>query len=352
MGENVGKTSRPAARPAQPARPAVALPAPGPSHVVGPVPAVARVAAGLAGVGAVALLVAGVLPYADVGGREVSAPLLTWVASWLWPLALAGAASSVLAGRLPRLGLAAIAVSGALAVGLGTTEAYNLAEAGSHRAVEVFLGQRLVTSELRAGPGVSLTLAAYTLLVLALVATLVAWPRTTMEDAGEFDVLRPGALVASAIAALAGALSVVAPVHTAPDDVVESLSGLRTTLEVPADVALPERLGLDLFGGGLLAVAVVVTALLAATLRPRLASVGAYAGLAAYFLSAGLVALAEAARYADLLVGPGGWLLLVAGLLFAALAGWALRARPGEVQDGPPLSSPTKVDRRRPYNVR
>jgi len=347
MGETVRNASRPASR-----GPSVASAGRSARHVVGPVPAAARVAAGFTLAGAVALVVAGALPYADVGERAVSAAPLAWLASWLWPLALVGAAASVLAGRLPRLGLAAIAVSGALAVGLTTTEAYQLADAGSHRAVEVFLGQRLVTSELLAGPGVAVTLAAYALLVSALVATLIAWPRTTMEDSGDFEALRPRALVASAIAALPGALSVVAPVHTAPDEVVESISGLRMTLEVPADVALPERLGLDLLGGGLLAAAVVITALLAATLRPRLASVGAYAGLAAYFLSTGLVALAEAGRYADLLIGPGGWLLLVAGVLFAATAGWALRASPADVEDVLAPASPTVAGPTRPYNVR
>lgn len=317
---------------------------PPPEHLVGPVPPVAWIAAGLALAAALALVVAGPLRYADVGGSAVRAVPLAVLAGLVWPLVLAVAALVVLTGRLPRAGLAAIAVGGALAVGLAATEAYQLLAAGSHRAVEVFLGQRLVTSELTAGPGVLVTLAAYLLLALALAAALAAWPRTTMEDVGDFDPFRPRAFALSAVAALAGALAVVAPTHTAPEQVVESLSGLRTTLDVPADVALPERLALDLLGGSLLAAAVVVTALLAATLRPRLASVGAYAGLAAYFGSAGLVAVTEAVRYDDLLLGPGGWLSLLAGAAFAAVAGWALRVRAedggaGDRPGGPGLGS-------------
>lgn len=333
-GPAAGRTARSGRRPGPGAtgRPN-AGPARGPRHVVGPVPAVARVAAGLALVGAVLLVGSGLLPYADVGGRQVPGSVAAALAGLPWPLALAAAAVAVIRGLLPRLGLAAIGVSGALAAGLAVGQGYLLVGAGGHRAVEVFRGARMVTSELVAGPGVVLALAAYVLLALALVATLVAWPRTAMEDAGEFDLLRSRALVASAVIAVTGGLSVVAPVHTAADDVLVGLTGLRTTLEVPADVALPERLGLDLLGGSILTAAVVVTALLAATLRPRLASVGAYAALATYFLSAGLVAQVEVGRPDGLLVGAGGWLLLVAAALSGVTAGWALRAGPPVAAD-------------------
>jgi hypothetical protein len=67
-----------------------------------------------------------------------------------------------------------------------------------------------------------------------------------------------------------------------------------------------------------------------------LATVGVLVGLAAYFLSAALRVLLEAGRYADLVIAPGGLLQLLAGLAFAALARYCLRAS-GPQSSRPPL---------------
>ncbi len=327
------KAGRAATGPARPStRPDNSAPAP--RHVVGPVPPLARVVAALALLAALTVAVAAFLPYAEVGREVVTAPPLDRLLALLWPLTVAAAAVSVLAGVLPRLGLAALGATGAVAVGTGIRELYQLGSAGSHRAVEVFLGRRLVTTAVEPRLAVYLLLAAYALLVLALVGTLLVWSRTTMEDAGDFDPLRPRALVLAAVAALAGVLAVVAPTHDAPDDVVVGPSGFRTTMSVPADVTLPERLGLDLAGSAVLALTVFVLALVAVTLRPRLAAVGCLGGLSAYFLGSGLVAVTQAGRYDDLQLGPGGWLALLAGVLFAGVAGWATLARPTAAEPG------------------
>lgn len=302
--------------------------APAPAHIVGPVPVMARIGAVAAILASLFLLAIRFLPYAEVGEVQVS-PLhgpLDLGAALLWPGVLAAAGVSVVAGKLPRLGLAVVAGSGALAIGLAVGELYHVQDANAHRAVEVFFGQRLVTSSVEPLLGVWVQLTAYLLLVLALGLTLLTWSRTAMEDTGDFDGQRPVVMGFSALTGLVGVLAVAARPLDAPEKVVRDSSGFRTTVEVAGDVNLLDRLGWDLLGGALLAASVFLVALLAATLRPRLATVGALAGPAAYFLSTALLLLLEAGRYADVTIGPGGLLHLLSGVVFAGLAWYSLRA--------------------------
>lgn len=309
------------------------------THVVGPVPVLARAAGVVAIVASLLLVLVRYQPYVDVGGTEVSPPHgpLDIVAALLWPASIAAAGVSVLLGRLPRLGLAVLASAGALAIGLSCGELYQLQDADAHRGVEIFFGQRLVTSSLEPMLGVWVQLSAYLLLVVVLVLTLLSWSGTTMDDAGDFDGQRPRVMGLSALTGVVGALAVAARPQDVPDQVLTSVTGFRTTVEVPGEVSLLDRLGLDLFGGVLLAVAVFATALLAATWRPRLATVGGLAGLGAYFLSTGLSLLLETRRYADVVAAAGGWLHLLAGAGFAGLAGFCLRAGGRRPPDRPPL---------------
>lgn len=299
-----------------------------PANIVGPVPPVACAAAAAAIVASLLLLTGRFLPYADVGGVRVSPPhgVLDIGAALLWPGVVAAAGTSIVVGKLPRLGLTVLAASGALGIGLTTAQLYQVRGAAAHRAVEVFFGQRLVTSTVQPLVGVWVQLTAYALLVLALVLTLLAWSRTTMDDAGDFDSQRPLVMGMAALCGFLGVLAVGARPQDVPDRVVQDAAGFRTTVEVPGGVSLLDRLGLDLLGGALLAVTVFAFALLTATLRPRLATVGGFTGLAAYFLSAGLLLLLETGRYDDVVAAPGGWLHLLAGVAFAALAGYCLRA--------------------------
>ena len=301
---------------------------PAPAHIVGPVPALARVGAVTAILASVLLVIARFLPYADVGGIRISPPHapLDIVAALLWAGVIAAAGCYVVLGRLPRLWLAVLAVSGALAIGLGIGELYQLQGAGAHRGVEVFFGRRAVTSSIDALAGVWVHLSAYLLLVGTLVLTLLAWPRTTMDDNGDFDGRRPLVMGLAALAGLAGVLAVSARPQDTPDQVLQDISGFRVSVEIAGEVSLLDRLGLDLLSGLLIAFAVFAVALLAATLRPRLATVGALIGLAAYFLSSALLLLLESGRYADLVIAPGGVLYLLSGLAFAALAAYCVRA--------------------------
>ena len=111
------------------------------------------------------------------------------------------------------------------------------------------------------------------MLVAAALLAAVAWPRTIMEDTGDLDPRRPRlAAWGLAVGVLTALVLGMAPYSSSIG------SGAPT---------LPERHGLDLLGGAVVALGAAVWAVVAATLRPRLAVVGAYAGLAAALLSIG-----------------------------------------------------------------
>jgi hypothetical protein len=83
----------------------------------------------------------------------------------------------------------------------------------------------------------------------------------------------------------------------------------------PGAPTLPERHGLELLGGAVVALGAAAWAVLAAVLRPRLAVVGAYAGLAATLLTIGLTNGLLVARSTALGTSAGG-----VGMLLAAVA--------------------------------
>ena len=103
---------------------------------------------------------------------------------------LAVAAAGVLAvrGRLPRLGLAVLFPAGTVAAGAAAA-GRSLLRTGSHSTVDLPLGIG-TSARYEVGPG----------LVLPVWRTAcwsrrrcgrVAWPRTIMEDTGDFDPRRP-----------------------------------------------------------------------------------------------------------------------------------------------------------------
>jgi iron complex transport system permease protein len=279
---------------------------PGPGLVVGPVPVLARVAGGTASAGAVLLLAAQAFPQARSGGRDLGGAgnLLGFLPPLPLVAVAAAAAALLLRGSLPRLGLAALLSAGTLAAG-PCLRTLALLDSGARATVDLPLG--IATSaRYQVAAGLVLLAVAYGLLVLAAVLAAVAWPRTVMEDDGEFDARRPriaawGLIVGGLAAIVLG----MAPYASA------------TALAPPA---VPERSGLDLLGGLVLALGALTWAVVAATLRPRLAVAGAYAGVAAVLLAEGLATALLVARSPALEPTAGGVGTLLAGLAVLALA--------------------------------
>jgi hypothetical protein len=126
-----------------------------------------------------------------------------------------------------------------------------------------------------------------------------------MEDGGDLDPRRPR-LAAWGLAA--GVLTAL----------VLGMAPYSSSI-APGAPTLPERHGLDLLGAAVVALGAAAWAVLAAVLRPRLAVVGGYAGLAATLLTLGLADGLLVARSDALGVSAGG-----VGILLAAVAAAAL----------------------------
>jgi hypothetical protein len=283
-----------------------AVPAPpGPGLVIGTVPPLARVAGGVALLAAVLLLVAPAFPLAKAGGAELGGPGNAWAFVPPLPLVAVLAAAGVLAvlARLPRLGLAVLFPTGTVAAGL-LLQQVDLLRTGSHSTLDLPLGID-TSSRYEVGAGLVVSVLGYALLVAAALLAATAWPRTIMEDGGDLDPRRPRlAAWGLAVGVLTALVLGMAP-YSSPIG--------------PGAPTLPERHGLDLLGAGVVALGAAAWAVLAATLRPRLAVVGAYAGLTATLLTIGLANGLLVVRSELLGSSAGGVGILIAALATAVL---------------------------------
>ena len=146
--------------------------------------------------------------------------------------------------------------------------------------MEVLAGERVITSSVDIGAGWVLgRRGAGRSRSLAGVVALVAWGRTVMEDRGALDPLRPALAGAAVVLGVFAVLCLALPAADVPDRVVtDPATGLETVVTEEGPQALLERPGLALLGGLLLAGALLLCAVVAPSLRPRLArSAGCWA---------------------------------------------------------------------------
>src|SRR5919202_309277 len=215
-------------------------------------------------------------PSLVVGGTEVSqsAGALSLLAGLLVPLTAVAVGGGLVAGRVPRLGLAYAGIGGALALGLLLIELYRASTSTIRPGIEVIAGQRVLTSSVDVGPGWVLGVVALGLTVLAGVLGVAAFGRTVMDDAGTLDPVRPALACAAAVLGVGAVLCLVLPAADLPDRIVtDPTTGLQVVVEQEGPQGLLERPGLALLGGLLLAGTVVLCSVLAPSLRPRLAAV-------------------------------------------------------------------------------
>lgn len=297
--------------------------------VIGPVPALTRVAGGVAAAAGLLLVVGLFLPYVVVGGQSISPPHapVDLVVALVWPALIGVAGAYTARGRLPRLGLAVIGGAGTIGVGVLLQQLYQFVDASRHTALEVFLGQPHLTSSIAPKVGLYVAVSADALLVLALVLTVLAWPRTVMEDRGDFEAARPLVTGVGAVVGFVAALSLAALAVDIPDRIVSGPSGFQTVVQVAKPVGLLDQVGLDQLGGVLLCVGVLAVTLVGPSLRPRLATVGSFAVLTAYFVSTGLGTLLAAVHSDVLVLGLGGGLQVLSAALFGGLTWWSATVR-------------------------
>jgi hypothetical protein len=286
--------------------------------VVGDVPVLARAAGALLVLAGVLGAVAAFPTYLVVGGTAVS--LVTGPADALValvaPIVAVLVGAGLLLGRVPRLGLAYAAVTGALAVGRLLIEVYQGHGSTTRPAVEVLAGERVLTSSVDTAAGWVLGMAALSVTVLAGVVALLAWDRTVMEDGGTLDPLRPALAGIAVLLGVASVLCLALPSADVPDRIVtDPATGLETVVTVEGPQALLERPGLALLGGLLLAGALLLCTVTAPSLRPRLGAVGGLLAVTVHLLAAALSGVRDAVRSPDV-----DWTVPGAGLLVLALA--------------------------------
>lgn len=298
--------------------------------VVGTVPAGARVTGALLVLAALAGAASAFPTYLEVGGRSLVqvGGLGGAVVTLLVPVVSAAVGVLLARGAVPKFGLAYAAVAGALAVGQLLIELYRGRSSVERPGVEVLAGEMVLTSGIRIGPGWVLGVVALALTVLAGGVAIAFWGRTVMDDGGALDAVRGMLAGASVLLGVGTVLCLTLPPADVPADLVtDPFTGLEVVVTREGPQALLARPGLALLGGLLLAGAVVLCSVVAPSLRPRLAAVGALLAIAVTVLTAALAGLRDAVASDDLewtLPGAG---LLVAGLGFAVLTGLAWRLR-------------------------
>jgi hypothetical protein len=292
------------------------------------------VAGGLLALAGLVAAAAAFPTYLVVGGTAVgpvTGPVDALVAL-LAPAAAVVVGIGLLLGRVPRLGLAYTAVVGSLAVGRLLIELYQGHGSTVRPAVEVLAGERVITSSVDIGAGWVLGVVALSLNVLAGVVALLAWGRTVMEDGGSLDPLRPALGGAAVVLGVFAVLCLALPAADVPDRVVtDPTTGLETVVTAEGPQALLERPGLALLGGLLLAGALLLCAVIAPSLRPRLGAVGGLLGVTVFLLTTAVTGLRDAVHSPDVEWTLPGIGLLVLGLACAGLTALAWRWRAGRI---------------------
>ena len=298
--------------------------------VVGAVPPLARVAGVLGLAGALCRLVVPAFPLAKVpGGPSLGAA--AGPADWLVLVPLVGAigVAGVLCvrGRLPRLGLAILMGAGVVQSAV-MLHAFYLSYAGPRSTLDLPVNIS-VSMRYHVGAGLVLLIIATGLLSTAQTVAVVAWARTVMEDDGSLDPLRPRFAVFGLLAAAFAMLVLGMAPYTS------SLYGSALSNGAPPSSVL-ERAGLDYLAGLTLVLGVAIWSTAAAALRPRLATVGIYVGLAAALATEALstALLASRSRVIGTSVGGVGTWFAVAFFAALAFAAWRLPVASGTPSDG------------------
>ena len=324
--------SPPGRRPARtPGRRVAPEPAGQYSLVVGTTPVGARVAGGLLVLAAL-LGVASLFPtYLVVDGRETSlaAGVAGVLAALVVPLTSLAVGALLVAGRLPKFGLAYAGVGGALALGLLFIEIYNGTESVERAGREVVAGQWLVTSTVERAAGWWLGCLALGCLVLAGAWAIAAWGRTVMDDDGGLDPARPLLAGLAALLGVGTVLCLAVPAVGLPELLVTDQRTLeQIVVEQQGPEALYGRPGWALLGGLLLAGAILLGSVLSPSLRPRLGAVGGLLAITATVLAAGLAGVRDAGAPELEWTLPGMGLLAL-GFAYAGVTvlAWRLRRR-------------------------
>ncbi|MGY2003884.1 hypothetical protein [Blastococcus sp. SYSU DS1024] len=298
--------------------------------VVGAVPPSVRLCGLLLVVAGLAGVLAAVPTYLVVGGEELRQVrgFGGALATLLVPAVHLAVGVTLLRRAVPKFGLAYAAVAGALSVGELLIELYRGSSSTARPGVEVLAGERVLTSGVQIGAGWVLGVVALVLTVLAGAVAVAAWGRTVMEDRGPLEPIRSVLAGAAVLLGVVAVLCLALPPADVPQELrIDPVTGMRVVVTQEGPQALLERPGLALLGGLLLAGALLLCAVVAPSLRPRLGAVGGLLAVAVTVLGAGLEGLRDAVSSDELVWTVPGIGLLAAGLGLLGLTVVTWRAR-------------------------
>lgn len=302
-------------------------------------PAASRVVGALGILGGLLLAAAVRLPHLVVGEERIvlGDSFTSTLVSWIWPLVVVAAGVSVVLGKYPRMGMAALGVAATVSAAGLVGEVYWATDEAARGRFEIIAGRRLLTGEVDPLAGWYVGVAGLGVLIVTGVAVGWLWSRVVMDDSESLDPGRPLLSGLAAVSGVAAVLALGASLVGIPDQVIVTqqpiageLRPVETVLPVEGAIGLLGRPGLALTAGLILSAVLVLFSVFATTLRPRLAVVGALGAFTGYLTGLAARAVVEAASAEQIELSVGGYGLIFVAVAFAALTWLALRWHPSK----------------------
>ena len=288
-----------------------------------------RVAGVLLIAGAILLVTAQYVPYADLGGKTVTAPVsvLSIVAQIVLLAVLLTAGGLLAAGRGGRAAMAMSMAFGISAVGSALLVIFETTDRPSHPSTDYYFGQGYDTASIVGRAGHSLALIAEIALIVAGILCVACWNGTVEDDPVPLEGARVGVAVASVGAGIIGFIAFFNP-PVFPAVRVSKPDGI---MEVPVEIQVPvgptDALGLGRVGGLTFTVTILVLGVLIALLTSRKSVIGALIGLSGFFAYQTLLNLRDVAGTTDFVAGVRTYLLIAATVVVIVGTVYAIVAR-------------------------
>lgn len=285
----------------------------------------------LAALGALVVVLADYLSFIVLDGEQVSPAINVWSVLAHLVLLAAGVGAGVLliTGRGGRVGLALLAPVAILSPAYLLQAIHAGASPRSHDLVEYYFGELHTTITMQPQAGRTVAIAGWAMLALAGVLAAVAWRHVAERDLLPLDSGQRGPAGAAGLAVLLAVTAYLVPLAITRIEKYTDPSGLVLTRELVDPTSVLGASGLGLAAGLVLLAAWIAAGAFAGSMTSRVTLVAALAGLAAILLYSAFTNARDTTASAELTPGPRLYLLLAAGLVAAAAAGYSATVRAG-----------------------
>ncbi len=285
----------------------------------------------LAALGSVLVVVADYLPFIVLDGERVAPTMNIWsvLAQLLILAAGVGAGVLLLTGRGGRVGLALLAPIAVLAPAHLLQAFHAGASPRSHAVVEYYFGELHTTLTMQPEIGRTVAIAGWALLAVAGVLAAIAWRHVAERDLLPLDAGQRGPAGAAGLAVLLAVTAYLVPLGITRIEKYTDPSGLVLTRAQVDPKSVLGVSGFGLIAGLVLLASWVVAGAIVGSMASRVTLVAALGGLAAVLLYSAFTNARDTTASAELTPGPRLYLLLAAGLVAAAAAGYSATVRAG-----------------------